>query len=444
MKWKNGYSEDSIVEQVQLAPIKMVADLLIEYKQNLEIRVGFMSPYFFNDSNEFEQAVFNRSNAYLNLLLAETVTSRSVTASLWNWAEETREITETYRAAIRKSIISGATAEFVIQESAYPKDTVRHPVSLLRLLEDTPNSDELHLILKNPHLRELAIRLLEKKGVFKDLSDESVLFTLCVFSENPSFNLDKSDNEAPDLTHWSIEKATFKILEQAPVNEETFKLVDLIIRNMDKNSFSDFDFPVADFCEKWKALSIKKGYGDDKDSEEEGFYTSLTAVEEFVCTFAAKFGRTLVRNKKISFDEALNETDPLLTAAYFGNSDEIDAKKFTKIIDSIKPTAIHWLAYNASVLRYEENRSRLAEIFRGDYTELLFNANIKSLAKTKYGPLTGTHVSSENQSIETLYEKVEEISNKTRKLSEALLKLEGTTKNLLYLAVFIALVLVLK
>jgi hypothetical protein len=317
----------------------------------------------------------------------------------------------------------------------------------VRLLEEISNSDEVHLILQNPQLRELAERLLKKKGAFKDLNDERVLFALCIFSENPSFNLDKSDNEDPDLTHWSIEKATFEILDQAPVDSETFKLVESIVGNMDQNIFYDFEFPAANFCEKWRALSIKKGYGDDKESEEDGFYTSLTKVEEFVCTFAAKFGRTLIRDKKVSFEDALNGADHVLAAAYFGNSDEIDARKFTKVIESLNSTAIHWLAYNATVLRYEENRRRLEEIFRGGYSEHVFNANIKSLAKTRFGVYTGTETSDQNdanQSIEAVYERVEELSNKTRKLSEALLKLEGTTKNLLYLTIFMVVVLVFK
>jgi hypothetical protein len=447
MRWENGYSEASVLAQIQLAAIEKVADLISEYKKNLKVNVGHFSPSIVNDSSDVEQAVFNRSNPYLNVLLADSLTDQSVTRNLWAWSYTTAELTKEQKTTLRKSILSGTTARDVIEEYGFNQRKVEHSISLLKLLGEDKYPDELYLILKNPHLRHLAKELLEKKDAFQDLDDEKVLFALCIFSENPSFNLDKSDSEDPDLTHWSIENATFKILEQAPVDEETFKLVESIVENMDQNIFYNFEFPVADFCEKWKALSLKKGYGDDKDSEQEGFYTSLTKVEEFVCTFAAKFGRTLIRDKKVSLEEALNGTDHVLTAAYFGNSDEIDAKKFTKVIESLKSTAIHWLAYNATVLRYEENRSRLEEIFRGGYSEHLFNANIKSLAKTRFGLYTDTDTSDqndENQSIEALYDRLEELSNKTRKLSEALVKLEGTTKNLLYLAIFIAVVLVFK
>jgi hypothetical protein len=464
-EWKQGELEEVIVAKAKVAPIDKVAEIIERYSRAMhkEVEEGktfFFQPY--SHCDDLEKAVLNRNDDYLNLLLASCATEESVATSLWDWAE-TKDYD--FGAAIRSALLQGLSVKSLITESSRGNRGELGRVSLLKSLtweEESEGEDRktnyAYLILVNPLIKDLIEDLLMRKGDFVNLTEDQHIFVVNCLARNPSLNFDNSDSESPDLQHWGIEKGLFHLYSNAPTDKKWFYALDSLLSNLQPETISLYDFPMEEFIDRWSKFKLMSDYEKDEQGdliEEQGFYTRLTAVQEFLYTFAAKFGDSKFRGSKdLSVKQILESPESPQRSCSIARQN-FSLKQIEELLDnydSSNYSVEYWLLFNTRAVCSPEKRTLLREsIGEDNCREGLMNRRIQFL-KGLYpndflGELKGISNVSSNvgeKAIENQLElkgSLEALSGKITQVSSRLTVMEKSDKTSFWVIVGLLLII---
>jgi hypothetical protein len=442
MTWKNGYSTEALIAQIQVAPVESVANILERYKNALSSsHISIIGPY--EAEPDFEKAVLQRKSDYLNLLLASTVTDAEVANDLWEFSEKSSQLTSEYKESIKELLLSSHALQALLKEGRrWGKENDNAKISLVDLLCKDELERDVVVILKNPYAKEFLGDILLRQKDFSAIPDKHIPILLRCISENKALNSDQSDVHGPDLTHWGLEKAIHKIFETAPITKEWFRGLSTLLYKLEPKSFSFYEFPTKEFSEKWLSFKAKEG---DKD-ESEGFYTLLTESEEFVSLFCAKFGRSLIEGKKFKVSNAINLESIAEKSAFFGN-EYLSTKDVEEALGSMDLNITYWLLFNDRVMINTDSRNLLRERTEDTSSEWVFNQRV-DLLKSRYSEnfkgevALSSSLKSEGDS--ELTESVARLVRDSAFITERVKKAEELSKNIKYFLIVILVILAIK
>lgn len=450
MDWKNGYSEDSIIAQVQIAPTSVVGEIIERYKIALnESGSSFViGPYA--SSKDFEEAIFSRNDSYLNLLLASTVTDDDLVIKLWNISESSNNLSEQYKSSIKESLLKGHSLPTLLKEVRWGNPNENWKISLVELLtaEDF-NATYAYWILSNPYSKGFLKKILLREDEYSKISDKTITYCLRYIADNKALNVDKSDNESPDLTHWDVEKAITSTFQNAPQNSDWFYALSSVLDKLEGEVFSFYEFPVREFANKWLSFTAKGMFADPDDvnkSEAEGYYTTLTESKEFVSLFCAKFGRSLIQNKKLKVSVAIGLEDIAEKSAFFGNA-YLSPKEVEEALHGGDPNIVYWLLYNNTVMRNQESRQLIKEYVGDGARSWIFKQRIDYLKVDFPENFVGEVSASGNDNSEKFSQLSESLSllvKNSTYVTERVKKLEDSLKTIGYFLVIASVVAILK
>uniref|UniRef100_UPI0037BFB18E hypothetical protein n=1 Tax=Flavobacterium sp. TaxID=239 RepID=UPI0037BFB18E len=295
MDWKSGEPHDFLVSQALVAPVDKVAEILQRYKSYIPnpLNFGFCRPYLASD--DFERAVFQRNDAYLNLLLSSCVSDAETAVKLWEWAENS-SYPETLKNTVKCGTLSfyGAVGLIVENEYGYSPNVSRNAkISLVKVFTDNEGKEYLPHIFRNPSLKGLLAKILLRKDEFSVVSEEAIPFLYQSLSRNPGLNVDKTDNEGPDLEQWKLSEAIKSAFLNAPLNCQWLDALRMLALSINPESIYFEKEELSQLCRKWFDGTVYGLFEDDKpESErvvEEGLYTSMSGSQEFATLMMARF-----------------------------------------------------------------------------------------------------------------------------------------------------------
>jgi hypothetical protein len=174
---------------------------------------------------------------------------------------------------------------------------------------------EATAIMRNPNMSD---RLLEalylRSGLFASLPEERWLKLIIASARNERLRRKEDSDAGPDMGHYGIHQAIFRLLEIAPVKSVWLRtLYDLLI-NLD---FRHVAHPenLNGVLSRWAAMPDKT-----KDGEQfEGYYTNVGLKDEFRCLIAALYGRGFSKNTMYEIlHGSAKATDVALRCAFYG------------------------------------------------------------------------------------------------------------------------------
>lgn len=445
MNWKKGFTDESIVAQAEIAPIEIVAQMLQMYKEDLD---GGDHNYFFSPYEsiaEFELAVFNRNNNYLNLILATTVTDGKVANALWDYSNTDGELSLSCRNAIKESLLKSHSLTSLLNEDKWGNKK-ESKVSLAQLLSAPDfNATYVSAILSNPYSKGLIDKILLKKGDFSSIPSERLPSLVTYISRNPAINTDRSDSNGPDLTHWNAKDAIEETILNAPVNLDWFYALYDLINRIEPEGFSFYKFPFESFIDKWVGFKTRDDSNSSEDDDLSGLYTNLSEAEEFVATFCAKFGRTLNQDKKLKLSDALSEKNIAIKSAFLGNA-YLTSKEISEALNEFDSHVAYCLLLNNSVLRNTASREQIKDCVSDSNLQHLFNRRIEYLKKIEPTLFSNepNHEGRIEDQIKSISETTSQLSKNIDGLMSKLSNAEDVIKNLRNIGIFLLVVLILK
>jgi hypothetical protein len=445
MTWKNGYSTEALIAQIQVAPIESVANILERYKKVLfNSQISIIGPY--EAEPDFEKAILQRQNDYLNLLLASTVTDSEVANELWELSEKSSQLTAEYKESIKELLLGGHALHALLKEGRrWGNDNQCAQISLVDLLNKAELERSVFFILRNPYAKEFLEDILLRQKDFSAIPDKNIPIFLRCISENKALNIDQSNEHGPDLIHWGLEKAMCNIFETAPTTKEWFLGLSVLLNKLDPKSFSFYEFPINKFCEKWLSFNVQ---GGDKD-ESEGFFTLLTESEEFVSLFCAKFGRSIIEGKKLKVSEAIKLDSIVEKSAFFGNA-YLSTKDVEGVLGSMDLNISYWLLFNDAVMLNPDSRNLLRQRTKDTSSELVFNQfnqRVEFLRErypeTFKGEVLPSSISTRDNDAQ-LSESIAHLVKDSKFIAERIKGAEELSKNIKNILIFVLLIMAIR
>lgn len=357
--WTEGRRLATLIAEAEVAPLDKVTSTLTNYRNWMRKTEG--ARWFFTQgSDDYEKAVFQRRDPHLNLILAGGVAETNVAIDLWKWSEASGK-SEAYVTALKQEILSGPGVLAILKNKRFSSSKIEGLIDLTDLLSQNPLPEEVHLILKNPYFKNLMGNLFQRKESFSKIDEEDLIWIASICSENPRFNLDTSDRDGPDLSHWDLRKQIFLLMEHTPATDDTFWSMYQLILNIERDAFYGTDFSVKNFCDRWLEFENNKKITEKDYSENnQGYYTEYSQVEEMVATCVAKFETAPTKETKLSINDALKETDIYKKAQYFGRTD-FSHRETERICDACNYSTLYLLLLNDSVLYSYRTRELIKE-----------------------------------------------------------------------------------
>ncbi len=444
--WTEERLLSTLVAEAEVAPIDKVAQVVSNYRDSIRVAKNTRRA-FLGGSDEYEQAVFRRQDPYLNLILAGAVKATQTTIDLWRWAESPDRSAD-YTKAVRHEILSGPGALAVLKSKSFFTPKHEGVLDLADLLCTKPVPEEAELVLKNPFFKGWMSQIFKRDGSFSRIEKDDLLWIAGICSENPAFNTDDSDNEHPDLRHWDLNRHIFDLLQSTPASEENLWPIDTIVRNMQRAAFNPSEgFLLSDFCNRWLEFDHSEKNQDEDKYLKSGYYTSLSKTQEMLATFCAKFGGPLIKERKLSLDQAIKESDICIKAAYFGltNFSRLDLEK---IIELYEHDLTYLLLWNPSAFYSDHTRELLREAVEDSDISWLFKQQVAYLRRLKPHLFEGyiDAISSEktDEKIADAGEQIQKISQQMSQLMQTFAGLKEQLRTVGYFAVVVLIVWLLK
>ena len=230
--------------------------------------------------------------------------------------------------------------------------------------------------MRNPSVSdELLEALYLRSGPFASIPDDRWYELIAISTENERLRRNEDDDYGPDMGHYRINKAIFRLLGIAPVEPAWLRTLDRLLWRLD---FRHVVIPeqsrrhLDDVLARWAAMP-------DTPKDEEPFeacITNLGSKDEFRCLIAALYGQDFGR---------ATASDIALRCAFYGNA------KLTKK-DMKAGSKRDWSAYRFAVVYNEHiySRRELRKFFEDDQfgsSNLGYQYNLK-LVEQEQGRLT--------------------------------------------------------
>lgn len=341
------------------APQAALAELVEQYTATLPTKKRLYDPDSIFEDEAFEAAVLAREDKYLDLLLAGGIRIMSHAHLLWGRAVSAIEAGDSaHGEAIKERLIQVQGVVLIAGDEWFLSK------SLTKIGQEIfPSGDEVitklaRIALRSEHNQHLVARIVSGGSVFPRFVDKVLCIVWDEIAENPSINLDRSDNELPDDIAWDIQKGVRKVLNNAPASFHWYFTISKLIDNLDPTVHilrGDW-FDSAGFIERWSSTKIHSGYSDSSESLS-GAYLNVEAGVELSATLVAKFHVDFPGQIKFkNFRDAEKSENLLSKAAFYGrgvwiNDEFIQALKD----DELSRESLYFLLFNPDL--YESARA---------------------------------------------------------------------------------------
>lgn len=267
-------------------------------------------------NDDFEAALIERKEPLINLGLACYGTNKDIFKALYKLAlAEPRDAADArYRRGLRIGCLSNSSVPAAHLVFDFPRELIGE-AEFQRMLTNG-DSAEVEALLCNPQLSDEMLRdLYRHAGVFAALPEGRWCELVNLSRNNERLGRKEDTDDMPDVGHYRIHGAIFRLLEIAPLEIHWLRV---LYRLLDQLDFQHVEHPetLDNVLPRWTQLD-DKGH-DDKPIE--GYYTSLSLKDEFRCLVASLYGRKW-SNDKFTVQGSLTARDVAMRCAYYGNAD---------------------------------------------------------------------------------------------------------------------------
>jgi hypothetical protein len=263
--------------------------------------------WFYYDDKKIEPMLLERNEPLINLGLASFGANREVFRALYEHSltQPKNNADAIYKHGLRIACLSNQIVSKVHLVMDFPAELIGAE-EMRRIIERGENA-ETTAIMCNPSISDKMLEALYlRSGLFASISKDRWCRLIATSAKNERLRTNEDSEHGPDMGHYSIHNAIFRLLESAPVD----LLINLDFRHV--AGPESLDHVLA----RWAAMPDKA-----KDAEPfEGYYTTAGLKDEFRCLIAALYGRGFSNNKPILHGSS-TASDIALRCAFYSKSD---------------------------------------------------------------------------------------------------------------------------
>jgi rRNA-processing protein FCF1 len=343
MPW--GEEQERLSEEARLS-VASPEDVVRELK-----RVAQKSRGELRGRKALEALLVERNDRLINLGLACYGTSDEVFQALYKHGlEKPADVAdERYRRGLRIGCLSNRTVAHWIGD--FPRRLIG-PEEIQRIVA-AGDDREAEALICNPSISDrLLEELYQRTGAFATLADERWSTLVYLSRRNERLVTNEDDDVAPDMGHYRIHHAIFRLLEIAPVDKDWLHVLYGLLDQLD---FQQVARPetIKTALSRWAQLD-DRGY---EGKPVEGYFTSLSLKDEFRCLIAALYGRTW-SDHKLAVQGSPSAKDVAMRCAYYGNA-ELGAQEMTRGYKRDQGVYVFATMYNSNLF----SNDRLRKLF---------------------------------------------------------------------------------
>jgi hypothetical protein len=305
---------------------------------------------------KLEVILLERNEPLINLGLACYCANRDVYKALYKHSFQPArdEADARYKHGLRVGCLSNqvmGNAHIILD---YPAAIIG-PEDVHRLMVQG-DDDEITALLRNPSISEKILEALyTHAGPCATLDQERWARLVAISGKNERLRTESSTTtDSPDMEHYAIHKAIFRLLEIAPLGPVWIRVLYDLLVDLDFQQLATVD-SIDGVLSRWAQLNDSGSDGKPF----EGYYTSLPLKDEFRCLVAALYGRGFTKSKTVLHGSA-NSNDVARRCAFYGKA-ELTAKDMKAAYKRDKDVYVFAALFNEGVYSRRELRTLFEE-----------------------------------------------------------------------------------
>ena len=273
--------------------------------------------WFAYDDKKIEPLLVNRNEPLINLGLAAFGANQDVFSALYEHSHVPPE--NDADTAYKRGLRIGCLTNRILPKIHFLMD---FPAALvgaeeMRRLIAFGDDDEVTALVRNPSVADKFLEsLYTRAGPFAEIDDERWAKFVILSSKNDRLRTNEDDDSGPDLGHYSIQKAIFRLLEIAPLDLFWVRVLWELLFNL---NFRHVHRPesIDGVLNRWASMSDKT-----RDGKEvvEGYYTKLSLRDEFRCLIAALYGSGFKGGKTV-LHGSVKSSDVAVRCAFYAHAE---------------------------------------------------------------------------------------------------------------------------
>jgi hypothetical protein len=314
-----------------------------------ELRRIAQKPRYERDK-AIEALLVERNDPLINLGLACYGSNEEVLVALYKHGLEkpTDAADERYRRGLRIGCLSNRSARGLID-----------PEEIQRIVAAGDDA-EAEALICNPSVSDrLLEELYERTGAFATLADERWSTLIYLSRRNERLVTNEDSDAGPDLGHYRIHHAIFKLLEIAPVDKHWLHVLYALLDQLD---FQQVAHPLArpetikTALSRWAQLG-DRGY---EGKPVEGYFTALSLKDEFRCLIAALYGCPWSKRTLAKQGVSPRAKDVAMRCAYYGNA-ELSVREMKAGFERDRGVYVFAAMYNDNIFSNDKLRKFFEE-----------------------------------------------------------------------------------
>ncbi len=344
---------ESIEEQAKIRMARLLVATPETVAAELKTAAQIEGHFLRAENKEIEAMLLNRGEPIIDLALACFGSAREIVQELYARARGERYPDPIFR----KGIIMGCLSNVPVYRDILWHRSIFSDDEVNRMLA-TGDDDELYVFLSNKKINAKILKAIyERTAPVDTLPEERWLQLVSYTQKNPRLNIEEIHDDGPDMDHYGIHKALFRLLEIAPTEKHWVHTIHWILLTLDPHGVARPEaarFEQA--LERWKGIEIK----NHKDEIQEGSATSLPFAEEFRCLIAALYGS----DEDLRIKDHIvspNSEDVAYRCAYYGNA-SMTPSEIKAASEKDKDVFAFFVLLNDTVLRGMKTRPLIEEL----------------------------------------------------------------------------------
>lgn len=304
------YTEARIREArlIVARPEQVLAELE-KYGDALKSRV-------YSGDKDLERSLLARNEPLIDLELARYARELEVVAALYqkSRATPTDLLNERYLYGLGVACLSNEVAEYPFTH--FPENIIGEEETARLIAEN--GGAEIAALVSNRNFAQKIEALYKNEGLFASLSDERRCGMVHLSITNPRLITNERSEYGPDGEYMGIHKAILTMIASVPTTEYWLRTLRALLDQLDPGDLcSPADGPITPILERWAQAPAS-----EKDTSQDGYFTTLSMRDEFRCLVAAMYGRHyLGKDDKLpSSIFSLNLDGEILRCAYYGSA----------------------------------------------------------------------------------------------------------------------------
>lgn len=298
-----------------VAPPSFVYDELKAY--SAEVRSDAWS----NDTKELEAKLAARNDPLIDLAIASFGASEEQIAQLYDKAKlpPASEDDSAYKQGLRLAVLGNETVGSRSFLNRFPTDVIGE-AEVAAVLKDG-DWIEAQTLIENPTVSDdILLAVYRGDTVADGLSDERRRQLVAISGRNPRLQ-DRNDDEfGPDLGHYNLHNAIFRMLETVPTSDAWLECLSYLLLQIDPSQAAHPD-SIDDVLERW---TVGEQGNTPEQSKADGDHTALDRRTEFRCLIASLYARRWNRNNAVHGSP--EDEDVVRRCAYYGKAN-LDPKQ---------------------------------------------------------------------------------------------------------------------